>query len=190
MNNSKLSLFALLLPLMFFNNCSDVSFKDSPSQGTDGTFSTEINQPGDPNNTSTGTPTTGTPGTGTPGTGTTPPGGGSPQIVPRVQFIGPPCQRLTLCEAEFKLDKAYSLKTEFNWRTNDTLYMTPHNPIYAQPGVHYNSTNGVVVFQPGETSKKIYIQNINAYTQEVIIGVIMSQCKYGTYNGTCTTFFQ
>ena len=92
--------------------------------------------------------------------------------------------------AEFRLDKAYSLATEFDWRTNDTLYMTPHNPIYAQPGVHYNSTSGHIVFAPGETSKKIYIQNINNQTLEVIIGVIMSQCKYGTYTGTCTSFFQ
>jgi hypothetical protein len=179
---SKLSLLALLMPLTFFNNCSDVSFKDSASNGSDdGSFSTELNQPGS-------NPTTSTPST--PTTPTTPPTPTAPQIVPKVTFIGPPCQRLTLCQAEFRLDKAYSLRTEFDWRTNDTLYMTPHSPVYAQPGVHYNSTNGHIIFEPGETSKKIYIQNINGSTAEVIIGVIMSVCKYGTYNGTCASFFQ
>lgn len=181
MNMNKLSLLSLALPLFFFNNCSDVSFKDSASHGEDGSFSAELNQPNDGTNTPSGLPG---------GITTNPPSPLPPQIVPKVQFVGPPCQRLSLCEAEFKLDKAYSLRTEFDWRTNDTLYATPHSPIYARPGVHYNSTNGHIVFEPGETSKKIYIQNINGNTLEVIIGVIMSTCKYGTYNGTCATFFQ
>jgi hypothetical protein len=171
--NKTLSLFVLLIPLFLFNNCSDVSFNDSPSQD-DGSFAAETN----------------TTEPSTPAATTAPPVSGAPQIVPKVQFVGPPCPRLSLCQAEFRLDKAYSLPTEFNWRTNDTLHLTPNNPVYAQPGVHYNSTSGVVNFAPGETSKKIYIQNINSYTLEVIIGVIMSQCKYGTYNGSCTSFFQ
>lgn len=190
MNITKLSFLTLMLPLFFFNNCSDVSFKDTASHGENGDFAAQLNQPGSGNdgtNTGAGNNITGVHGTGAT---TNPPSPMAPQIVPKVQFIGPPCQRLTLCEAEFKLDKAYSLRTEFDWRTNDTLFNTPHTPIYARPGVHYNSTNGHIVFEPGETSKKIYIQNINGATLEVIIGVIMSTCKYGTYNGTCATFFQ
>lgn len=170
--NKTLSLFALAIPL-FFNACSGATFKDSQSQD-DGSFAAEADGT-DPAN---------------PLAPNTPPTSGEPQIVPKVRFVGNPCQRLSLCQAEFRLDKAYSLPTEFSWRTNDTLHLTPNSPAYAQPGVHYNSTSGVLTFAPGETSKKIYIQNINGYTLEVIIGVIMFQCKYGTYTGSCTSFFQ
>lgn len=173
----------LLTSTTLLSNCSDVSFKDQSSASSstdDGSFAAEINQPGSSttsNSTNDSSSSTSTSEVST------------PQIVPKVQFISPACQRQSLCEAEFRLDKAYSLTTEFDWRTNDTLYLTPHSPSYAQPYVHYSPTTGHLVFLPGETSKKIYIQNINSNGNAVIIGVIMSACRYGTYTGSCTSFF-
>lgn len=170
-----LSLTATFCLLGLFNNCSGVKFSESASQGpVDGSFNAE----------------TGTPDPSTLPTPSTPPTPPAPTILPKISFSAPPCQRLSLCTATFKLDKGYSQATSFSWQTNDTLYMTPHTPLYAQPGVHYNSTSGTVTFAAGETTKTIAIQNINNLENEVIIGVRMTNCMYGTISATCASLFQ
>lgn len=167
-----LTLATTLSLLALFNNCSGVKFSDSPSEAApDGSYSVE----------------TGTPELPAPSPAPTPP---QPTILPKISFSAPPCQRLTLCTATFKLDKAYTQTTSFSWRTNDTLYQTPHTPKYAQPGVHYNSTSGVVTFAAGETQKSVAIQNINNLDFEVIIGIRMSNCMYGTISASCGSMFQ
>lgn len=184
MSGFKLKLCAVITVLPAMVNCSKVDF--APSSGTklgtvvdnnDGTVTGHITQPGGtpvptPNPTPTPTPTP-----------------IPTSSLPKLQFISPPCVRLTNCSVTFRLDKAYAQSTEFDWRTNDTLYLTPHTPVYAQPSVHYVSTGGHVVFQAGETSKTVYIQNVNKGTNEVIIGVVLSACKFNTQAQSCAGFF-
>ena len=93
----------------------------------------------------------------------------------------------------FVLDEPVSGVFEFDWKTNDTLFQTPEPAgatyQYAQAGVHYLSTSGHAVFQPGETEKIVYVQNINPYSYEIVIGIRMSVCQYNTALGNCTSFF-
>lgn len=166
--------------------CSGVKFKDngaasssssSLSDNGDGSVTGQILQPGDGVTTDPSTPVNVTPGQ-TPAA-----------VLPKLTFVSPPCTRLSLCEVEFRLDKPYAQATQFNWQTNDSLYQTPHFPLYGQAGVHYVSTSGHTVFQPGETSKKVYVQNINANNYEIIIGIIISQCQYSNGYESCVKFF-
>lgn len=99
-----------------------------------------------------------------------------------------------MCLVEFRLDKAYPMNVEFDWKTNDSLYLqTPpagSNYIYGKPGYHYTSTHGHITFAAGQTTSDNYVQNINPDNVAIQIGVIMSNCKYdvGFYN--CTDFFR
>ena len=114
-------------------------------------------------------------------------------IKPKVSFIGPPCARGSNCLVEFALDKAYAAPVTFDWLTNDTLYLSSEPPpsgVYAQPGVHYVSTQGQVVFAPGETQRRVFVQNINPYNIEIVIGVRMRNCAYGAFPGNCAEYFR
>lgn len=105
--------------------------------------------------------------------------------LPKIQFINPPCPRNSICELEFRLNKSFPSALDFSWSTNDNLYTTPNSPPYAQPGVHYIATHGYLAFAPGEISKKFYIQNINQNTYEVIIPIIISNCRYNGRIESC-----
>lgn len=122
-------------------------------------------------------------------------GGGDvkPPLIPSLKFVGPPCIRGTMCLVEFDLTEAMPDVVSFHWHTNDTLYLTPApagQPTIGQPGVHYVSTSGDISFAPGETMKQVYVQNINPYNIEIIIGVVMSHCLYGGLPGNCSEYFQ
>lgn len=165
-----------------------------------------VNQPGGDGSTPGGGTT---PGGGSGGIGTGPGGtdvsnAGGPAgpvtgngnsaaaILPKLQFIGPPCERLTNCSITFKLDKAYPAQTEFNWRTDDARFGTPPNPgaaMWGKAGYHYVSTSGHVVFPAGTTEQTVYVRNINPENVEISIGVVMSQCTYSTKLESCVKFF-
>ena len=185
----------LALSTLCLMNCGKVSFgKDvsAPVKGAEGGGASDgsssggsVNQPGttNPGDTTGGTPTP------TTGIGNTP-----AVILPKVQFIGPPCQRLSQCEIEFRLDKAYADNTEFNWRTDDQGTVCSTEPpiapeICGRPNIEYKPNFGRVVFPAGETSVKVYVQNINSANVPVRIDVIMSQCQYGTLSEGCSKFF-
>lgn len=163
-----------------------------PPAGTGGTTSP-------PGGTTGGTTTPGGTGTVTnPPGGTTPPGGtvtpGTPlapaTVIPLVRFIGPPCVRGSNCLVAFELDQGYQNRVDFDWLTNDTIYMTPSTPIYGQPGVHYVSTGGHITFMPGEIRKEVYVQNINPFNIAILIGIRMRTCAYGGTGYNCTAFFR
>lgn len=119
-------------------------------------------------------------------------GNSAAAILPKLQFIGPPCERLTNCLITFKLDKAYPAQTEFNWRTDDARFGTPPNPgaaMWGKAGYHYVSTSGHVVFPAGTTEQTVYVRNINPDNVEISIGVVMSQCTYNTKLESCAKFF-
>ena len=179
--------------------------------GVDGTIGQDGG--GGTGGTGTGTGGTGTGGTGTGGTGTgmggtgpvtnppggtTPPGGtvdpGTPlapaNIIPLVRFIGPPCVRGTNCLVAFELDQAYQNRVDFDWLTNDTIWMTPNDPIYGKPNYHYVPTSGHITFMPGEIRKEVYVQNINPDNVSILIGIRMRMCTYGGLSYNCTQFFR
>jgi hypothetical protein len=191
------------MTVMAFTNCSKVGFKatDGSSDGsslsgssgggsnggagangnTNGIGSNvggSIGQPAAPGNTSGSGVVNPDPSAGLPAS-----------LLPKLQFISPACNHLSMCSITFQLDKVYSEVTQFDWQTNDTLYMTPHYPVYAQPNLHYIPTGGHVVFQPGETSKTVYVQNINSANYQVIIGVLLSACQFGPGYESCMKFF-
>lgn len=160
-----------------------------------------INQPGGPNNGGGGGGII--VGAG-PNGGDISNGGGAPgpvngvgntpsMLLPKVQFIGPECVRLTNCAIIFRLDKPYAQQTEFNWRTDDTLFGKPAAPggfPWGMAGYHYVSTSGHVVFAPGQTEVTVYVRNINPENTSISIGVIMSQCTYSGLQESCQKFFQ
>jgi hypothetical protein len=117
------------------------------------------------------------------------PTGTPPAVKPRVKFISPPCKANTQCEVEFRLDQTYTQPIDFDWRTNDTLYQTPHSPVYGEPNKHYIPTSGHVTFRAGETSQKVYVQNVNRDTYDIIIGVIISNCAFGNAADNCSDYF-
>jgi hypothetical protein len=127
------------------------------------------------------------------GTVTPPPGATTTSDIPSVHFVGPPCHINTSCQAEFVLDKALAYPFSFHWRTNDSAYLLPPpspGVIYGKPLVHYVPTSGDLVFLAGETSKSVYIQNINPDpTVAIVIQVIMSQCFYSSNTYACATVF-
>lgn len=199
----------LIALTLIMTACSEVSFDKQSDSGSGGTLgnpdgtkngddaSGTINADGgsDPTGGSPTTPGAGAPGAGTPGGGT--PGGSTPGgstiVMPRVQFIGPPCLRGSNCVVQFQLDKSYSAAIDFDWRTDDTLYLStaPAGVArYAQPNVHYAPTNGHIVFMPGQTLKTVYVQNINPYSYAVTIGVLMRNCTYGGRIDSCAEYFR
>jgi hypothetical protein len=118
--------------------------------------------------------------------------------LPKVQFIGPPCQRLTNCVVTFQLDKAYPYTTEFDWRTNDALYGTPAQaglPPWGKPGfpgdvtAQYVPTSGHVAIPAGQTQATVYVRNINQQDVPISIGVLMSHCAYQSLFESCQKFF-
>jgi hypothetical protein len=205
---------ALTLCLAFLVNCSDVRFSrgSDASSGGAGAAGIPVAHTGSGDGTNTGA---GDAGTGATNGGTdtangtiNQPGdvsnaGGDPgpitgvgdtpaAALPKVQFIGPPCIRLTNCSITFRLDKAYPERTEFDWKTNDALYGTPPNPglpMWGQAGYHYVSTSGHVVFAPGEVEQTVYVRNINPDNVEIAIGVLMSMCDYNGLLESCQKFF-
>lgn len=191
------NLLVLLALTTFMVNCSEVGFSKveqaSTTQSTpDGDALGTVNGQGGTDTGGTGTGGTGTggtgTGTGTGGTGTTP----GLVVLPRILFIGPPCVRGSNCTVTFKLEAPQAATVEFDWATHDTLYqqVAPAGKIYAQPNVHYVPKTGHVIFQPGETQKTVYVQNINPYNYEVTIGVRMTACYLGQYNDLCSKFFR
>lgn len=171
-------LTGLALMLVSIVNCAKVGFGKG---GETSASSVSAN----PDGTVTGTITgEGTPATGQPSVGNTP-----AAALPKLQFLASACQHGTMCAVEFRLDKPYTKATQLDWHTNDGLYRTPHFPIYAQPSVHYVVTSGRVTFLPGEVSKVVYVQNINPYDFEVIIGVLISNCSYDSSREDCVKFF-
>ena len=168
------SLILLSLSLSLLH-CSGVRFNNAPTKT--GTQAVD-------NGTSPG---------GVPGSGDTP-----AAFLPKVQFVGPPCERQTQCTVTFKLDKSYPSRTEFDWNTNDSLYGTPPptglapwgkpgNP--GDPTAQYVPTSGHVVFPPGQTEVTVYVQNINQSNNAISIGVQMSKCIYGALYESCQKFF-
>lgn len=204
----RLWIAAVCLSLFSLVNCSNIKFG---SQGSNGSSSGTDNTNGTAGTTTTGDAGGsinqqggGTGSNGNNGGGDISNAGGDPGPItgvgnadaselPKVQFIGPPCIRLTDCSVTFKLDKAYAKQTEFDWKTNDSLYGTPPDPgqpPWGEAGVHYVSTSGHVVFAPGETEHTVYIKNINPDpTLAISIGVLMSMCTYESLLESCQKFF-
>lgn len=194
-------------------NCSNVSFSTksntlgslSSANPSDGSVGGGINQGSDSSgavtgggsgsgSTGNGGPTA--PGSTTGGTSNTGTGTGSTAayLLPKVKFIGPPCERLSNCEIEFRLDKAYSEQTEFNWRTDDQGTICSLQPptaplICARANYHYVPNYGRVVFPAGTTSVKVFVKNINPDNVSIRIDVLMSQCQYGNLFESCSKFF-
>jgi hypothetical protein len=121
------------------------------------------------------------------------PGGPTTEALPKIQFVGPPCQRGTQCLIEFVLDAPVAKIFEFDWRTNDNLYKSAvpagATYIYGRPNYHYVPASGHIIFAAGETKKQAFIENINPDNIEIVIGVTMSLCTYGGNIGNCTSFF-
>jgi hypothetical protein len=118
--------------------------------------------------------------------------------LPKIQFIGPPCQRLSNCAITFQLDKAYPDVTEFDWETNDSLYGTSVSAGMApwgKPGfpgdasAQYVPTSGHVSFAAGQTSATVYVRNINQQDVSISIGVLMSNCAYSSLLESCQKMF-
>lgn len=126
---------------------------------------------------------------------TFPPGTSIPPgtVLPKVVRGEPPCQRLTWCEYNLTLDKAYDKITDFDWRTNDD----PNRPVTPPAGyiravanTHYVPGSGHVRFLPGETVRKIYVLNINPDPAiQIIIPFIFSSCQYGSLSTSCVQMF-
>jgi hypothetical protein len=188
----------MLLSLMSAVGCSGVKFSPpsdasatSPAsvQNTDGTGDTAsgtIQQGGDISNSG-----------GAAGV-VTGAGNASAADLPKLQFIGPPCLRLTNCVVTFQLDKAYPYITEFDWQTNDALYGTPAQAGLApwgKPGypgdatAQYVPTSGHVVFSAGSTQETVYVRNINQQPDAISIGVLMKNCVYNSLTESCQKFF-
>lgn len=210
--------FSLLaVSLLAIVNCSDVNFSDEASSGSNGGLGSPdggtvkhgddsvgggISQGQVPGGAGTGGTAAGgsggttVPGTVTGGTSTTATGTGSTAaaILPKVQFIGPPCQRLSNCEIEFRLDKPYAQQTEFNWRTDDQGKICAQSPalppeVCAVANYHYVPNYGRVVFPAGVTSVKVFVKNINPENVAIRIDVLMTQCQYGPLFEGCSKFF-
>lgn len=187
-------LFVVLMTLSFSVGCSKVDFgKPSASGSSDATSTAESTNPATTSN----------------GSGNVANAGGVPGVIvgagnapadelPKVKFVGPPCQALSECAITFVLDKAYPGQTEFDWKTNDTLYGTaadPGLPPWGKPGqtsdpsAQYVPTSGHIVFTPGTTSLTVYVQNINRQATSISIGVLMSNCVYDRLLESCQGFF-
>lgn len=204
----------IFLPMtLFLVNCADVKFDhgsgtalDAQSLGTSDQVggssvltgdeaSGAVSQPADVSANSSGSANSGgssSSGNSSSGSGSVG-GNGSATYIPRVVFVGPPCQRGSSCLVEFRLDKAYALKVDFDWLTDDSLYLSQPSiggVTVGRAGLHYVSTAGHISFSPGETVKKVYVQNINPYNIEILIGVRMRNCNYGGAIGKCSDFFR
>jgi hypothetical protein len=115
-------------------------------------------------------------------------------VLPKVVFGGPPCLTGANCAFTYTLDAAVSSRIEFDWGTNDKLYLTPpasgSNYIYGQPNVHYTPVTGHLVFNPGDVLQTVHVQNTNPTPSiQMLIGVVMRNCMA---NGTlinCTDIF-
>lgn len=192
------NVLALILFTTFLVNCSEVGFKESANasktQSTDdgGALGTVTGSGGGSGGTGGGGTGGGGTGGGTGGGGTGGGGTGGGLILPKIQFIGPPCVRGSNCTVTFKLVTAQTETVEFDWHTHDTFYLTsaPAGKVYAQPNVHYIPTGGHIKFLAGETQKTVYVQNINPYNYEVTIGIKMTACYFGQYSDVCSSFFQ
>lgn len=112
--------------------------------------------------------------------------------VPELKFVGPPCPRGTSCQVQFNMLSSVSGTFEFDWQTNDTLYLQtpPAGEIYGKPNVDYVPSSGHVLFAPGQTVEQVNVQNVSSSTSEMVIGVLMDNCSYNGVAGDCTTFFQ
>ncbi|MBX3022205.1 MAG: hypothetical protein KF799_11070 [Bdellovibrionales bacterium] len=196
----------IVLSMTALVNCSGVKFdqsKSSSAQGNpsdgkhDDSSNGNVQQPGDDGANGSINQGAGPNGGdvsnagGPPGT---PIGNGNTAaaVLPKVEFIGPPCIRLTNCQIKFKLDKAYPGPTEFNWRTDDTRFGTataPGQPMWGKAGYHYVSTSGHVVFPAGTTEQIVYVRNINPDNVTISIGVTMTQCTYSGLYESCQKFF-
>lgn len=187
------SLLLLSLSSLFLFSCADVGFDETPNASSvlsttpDGDAAGQINQPGDSNNGGGNGGNGGNAGGSNGG-----PNGGNSVVLPKIQFIGPPCIRGSACSVTFRLTSPQSQNVDFDWRTDDTFYLSPApaGQVNAQPGVHYISTNGHITFYPGETERTVHVQNINPYSYAVTIGVVMSQCRFGGQAYLCSQFFQ
>lgn len=179
------------------------SVSSAPSTSGGGAASGSVTQPGSSGSSGSVTQPGGTTGSGgasgtVVGAGNAPPGNMPVNELPKVQFIGPPCQRLSECAVTFQLDKAYPSQTEFDWKTNDTLYGSPPQaglPPWGKPGqpgditAQYVPTSGHAVFPAGVTSITVYVQNINQQDTAISIGVLMSNCMYASLSYSCQSFF-
>lgn len=119
-------------------------------------------------------------------------GNSSAAILPKVKFIGPPCERMTNCSITFELDKAYASQVEFDWKTRDDLFGKPVATgayPWGQPDIQYIRTSGHVVFASGVTSATVYVRNINPQNQSISIGVEMNNCTYNTKLESCQKYF-
>jgi hypothetical protein len=138
---------------------------------------------------STDAPPTSPPGATYPPGTSIPPG----TITPKVVRGEPPCQRGTWCEYNLTLDKTYAMVVDFDWRTNDDqsrAVSVPAGFIRAQPNTHYVPGSGHVRFLPGETTRKIYVLNINPDPViQIVIPFIFSSCKYGMIGTSCVAMF-
>ncbi|MGE4133978.1 MAG: hypothetical protein AB7F86_20240 [Bdellovibrionales bacterium] len=121
--------------------------------------------------------------------GSTLPPGTTPPEYPRVTQGEPPCARLTWCAYTLNLDKAYPYVVDFDWKTNDdpnraAPYLTHTRGV---ANVHYVPGSGHVTFLPGETSRIIYVLNINPDpTLAIDIPFIFSACQYGRQSVLCS----
>lgn len=190
MRTLKTSLFVqqslLIAMAMGLVNCAGVGFGGASKQteSSSSAASSAVDPGKDPNGASGAI--------NQPGSGD-PTASGLPDVLPKVQFIGPPCIKGSDCLVEFRLQQAVARTTEFDWKTNDVLYKqaVPAGAtyLYAKPNYHYIPTSGHVSFAPGETSKKVYIRNINPDNSEIVIGVNMSVCQYGGTLRNCSPDF-
>lgn len=140
-----------------------------------------------------------TPGTNPPtGTPSSPPVDLNSYGVPKIRFIGPPCQRQTDCAITFELDRTYPAALDFDWQTNDRLFGTPAQsglPPWGKPGLpgdasaQYVPTQGHLTFAPGEKSITVHVPNINQQNTAISIGVLMSACVYNKLAQSCKDLF-
>ena len=109
-------------------------------------------------------------------------------ITPKYSLFKEPCLAGDECVIHVILDRVAEKDFSFNWKTNDTIYLS--NPDFLKPNVHYVPTQGTLVIALGKSEgiykiKSISSPQLPAGNKDYNIGITTSNCKYGSIVLSC-----
>jgi hypothetical protein len=172
--NNFLSLFTMLNLVFAFQNCSKTQFGELSSQSSQSpNLSSSVTIEEEPTQVDVES---------------------TPEL-PKLSTTIPDCLPNTTCRIQFKLSKPNTLAVQFHWRTDDyplsqwKTGVLPANVIWGVAAVHYVSDEGVITFDPGQTTKAIEFRNINQSASGIRIKVLLNNCVLGVASYRCQLFF-
>lgn len=113
------------------------------------------------------------------------------EVLPQFKFSIDKCKAGEMCRVQVTLNKKASADFMFDWKTNDSIYLTDSQ--YARPGYHYEPANGVVLIKAGEQVSYFQIKSINwSFTgsmDQTIIALTYWKCIYNSKEYNCSQFY-